>query len=110
MTANLDALRRVRDRFADRATPLWLTEIGVGGTTGRPHEGSAGLARQGPVLVRMYRSIQDGDVRAFLIYSLRETKTEGPKFEPYGVVRASLRPKPAYCYLALRLGGARACG
>jgi hypothetical protein len=109
MTANLDGLRRVRDRFGDRATPLWLTEVGVGGTAGRRHQGSVGLARQGPILVRMYRSIQDGDVSGFLVYSLRETKTEGPKFEPYGVVGASLRPKPAYCYLALRLGGARVC-
>jgi hypothetical protein len=110
MTANLDLLRRVRDRFGDRATPLWLTEVGVGGTSGRRRRGSAGLARQGPILVRMYRSIQSRDVRAFLVYALRETKTEGPKFEPYGVVRASLQPKPAYCYLALRLGGVHACG
>ncbi len=109
MGANLDRLRRVRDRFHDRATPLWITEVGVGGTSGRRPRGSVGLARQGPILVRMYRSTEGGDVRAFLVYALRETKTEGPKFEPYGVVRASLQPKPAYCYLALRLGGIRVC-
>ena len=109
MSANLDLLRRVRDRFHDRATPLWVTEVGVGGTAGRQPRGSVGLARQGPILVRMYRLVQGSDVRAFLVYALRETKTEGPKFEPYGVVQASLKPKPAYCYLALRLGGVRIC-
>ncbi len=109
MDANLDRLRRVRDRFHDRATPLWLTEVGVGGTSGRRPMASVGLARQGPVLVRMYHSTQGSDVRAFLVYALRETKAEGPRFEPYGVVRANLEPKPAYCYLALRLGGVRIC-
>jgi hypothetical protein len=109
LSANLDRLRRVRDRFHDRSTPLWITEVGVGGTSGRRPRGSVGLARQGPILVRMYRSTQGSDVSAFLVYALRETKTEGPKFEPYGVARASLQPKPAYCYLALRLGGVRIC-
>ena len=58
MSANLDRLRRVRDRFHDRSTPLWITEVGVGGTSGRRPRGSVGLARQGPILVRMYRSTQ----------------------------------------------------
>jgi polysaccharide biosynthesis protein PslG len=112
MTANLDLLRRVRDRFHDRATPLWITEVGVGGTSGPRLRGSVGLARQGPVLVRMYRSTQNSDVRAFLAYALREMKTEGPRFEPYGVVRADLQPKPAYCYLSSHLGEGvhAACG
>lgn len=110
MTANLDKLRRVRDRFGDRATPLWITEVGVGGAP-TPHlKGSVDPARQGPLLVRMYRSTVNTDVRAFLVYALRETKTEGPQFEPYGVVHADLSPKLAYCYLARRLGGVRVCG
>ena len=110
MTANLDRLRRVRDRFGDRATPLWVTEVGVGGTSGRRGKLSVRLAAQGPVLARMYRSTRNSDVRAFIIYALRDTAVEGPKFEPFGVVRANLRPKPAYCYLAARLGGERLCG
>ena len=109
MSAKLDQLRRVRDRFGDRDTPLWITEAGVGGTSGRRREGNVGLAAQGPILARMYRSTQSSDVRAFIIYALRETPTEGPKFEPYGVVRASLQAKPAYCYLARQLGGTDAC-
>jgi polysaccharide biosynthesis protein PslG len=110
MSANLDRLRRVRDRFHDRATPLWITEVGVGGTSTRPGRGSVGLAGQGPILARMYRSTQNIDVRAFIIYSLHDSPTEGPKFEPFGVVRANLRAKPAYCYLARHLGGMSACG
>jgi hypothetical protein len=109
MTANLDKLRRVRDRFGDRGTPLWITEVGVGGTLPPRLKGSVDPARQGPVLVRMYRSTQNTDVRAFLVYAFRETKTEGPQFEPYGVVRANLTPKPAYCDLADSLGGVSLC-
>jgi polysaccharide biosynthesis protein PslG len=109
MSANLNQLRRVRDRFGDSQTPLWITEVGVGGTSGRRHKGSVGLAEQGPVLARMYHSVQGSDVRAFIVYALREVSTEGPKFEPYGVVGPNLQPKPAYCYLALNLGGTRAC-
>jgi polysaccharide biosynthesis protein PslG len=110
MSANLDRLRRVRDRFHDQATPLWITEVGVGGTSARHREGSVGLAGQGPILARMYRGTQNSDVRAFMIYTLRDSPTEGPKFEPFGVVRANLKPKPAYCYLARHLGGMSACG
>jgi hypothetical protein len=109
MSANLELLRRVRDRFHDRATPLWITEVGVGGTSGRRRKGSVGLARQGPILARMYRSTQNSDVRAFLIYSFRDSPVEGPRFEPFGVVRADLQAKPAYCYLARQLGGVRLC-
>ena len=41
---------------------------------------------------------------------VRPLAVEGPKFEPFGVVRANLRAKPAYCYLAHHLGGMSACG
>jgi hypothetical protein len=109
MTANLDRLRRVRDRFHDRATPLWITEVGVGGTSGRRLGRSVGLARQGPVLVRMYRSVEHTDVRALIFFALRETKMVGPRFEQYGVVRANLQAKPAYCHLARHLGGVARC-
>lgn len=110
MTASLDQLRRVRDRFDDRTTPLWITEVGIGGTSARGREGSVGLDRQGPILARMYRSTQGSDVGGFMFYTLRDSPTEGPKFEPFGVVRANLQPKPAYCYLASVLGGETACG
>jgi hypothetical protein len=110
MSAQLDRLRRVRDRFDDRPTSLWITEVGIGGAPGPPRVASVGLDRQGPVLVRMYRAAQRSDVEAFVIYALRDSPAEGPKFEPFGVVGGDLRPKPAYCHLASRLGGVRACG
>jgi hypothetical protein len=110
MSAQLDRLRRVRDRFDDRRASLWITEVGVGGAPGPRRVASVGLGRQGPVLVRMYRASQRSDVEAFVIYALRDSPAEGPKFEPFGVVGGDLRPKPAYCHLASRLGGVRACG
>jgi len=110
MTSNLDQLRRVRDRHGDRGTPLWITEVGIGGTSTKRPLASVSLARQGPVLARMYHSTQRSDVRTFLIYALRNTPAEGPKFESFGVVHGDLRPKPAYCYLASRLGGVSGCG
>jgi hypothetical protein len=110
MSTHLDRLRRVRNRFHDRPTPLWITEVGVGGAPGRRRVGSVGLDRQGPVLARIYRATQRSDVEAFIIYALRDSTAEGPKFEPFGVVGGDLRPKPAYCHLASHLGGVRACG
>ena len=58
----------------------------------------------------MYRSIRRQ--RRAGVHHLRASRhrREGPKFEPFGVVRANLRPKPAYCYLAARLGEVRLCG
>jgi hypothetical protein len=110
LSAKLNQLRRVRDRFHDRATPLWITEVGVGGASARRGKGSVGLRAQGPILARMYRSTQADDVGAFIIYSLRDSPTEGPKFEPFGVLHANLRAKPAYCYLVRHLGGLHVCG
>jgi hypothetical protein len=110
MTANLDQLRSVRDRFGDRATPLWITEVGIGGTSARGRAASVALDRQGPILAGMYRSTQGSDLAGFLFYTLRDSPTEGPKFEPFGVVRANLRPKPAYCHLGSELGGVDPCG
>jgi polysaccharide biosynthesis protein PslG len=110
MTTALNRVRRVRDRFGDTSTPLWITEVGVGGTSGRRGKLSVALPAQGPVLANMYRSTQNSDIRSFIIYALRDTPVEGPKFEPFGVVRANLQTKPAYCYLARRLGGVSLCG
>ncbi len=109
MTANLNRLRRVRDRFSDHATPLWITEVGMGGTSGGRHEGNVGLSAQGPILARMYRSVRHTDVRSFVIFALRDSTAVSPKYSSFGVVRASLRAKPAYCYVARHIGGAPTC-
>jgi hypothetical protein len=110
MTANLDRLRRVRDRHGDQGTSLWITEVGIGGTSTQRPQASVSLARQGPILARLYHSTQRSDVKAFLIYALRDSPSEGPKFESFGVAHGDLRPKPAYCYLASRLGDVSGCG
>jgi hypothetical protein len=109
MNANLEQVRRVRDRFHDEGTPLWITEVGIGGTPRPATADSVSLTRQGRILVRMYRSIQNTDVRSFIIYTLRDLRAGGARFEPFGVVRASLQPKPSYCDLARQLGRTNAC-
>jgi polysaccharide biosynthesis protein PslG len=109
MMVNLEQVRQVRDHFGDRATPLWITEVGIGGTSSHDATESVSLFRQGRILVRMYHSIQGTDVRSFMIYTLRELQAEGPRFEPYGVMGANLKPKLAYCYLARELGHRRVC-
>jgi hypothetical protein len=109
MSANLDQLRAVARRFHDAGKPLWITEVGLGGTASGAGLFSAPLDRQGPILASMYRSVQGGDVRAFLIYNLYDSIGGGNRFGPYGVLTQALRPKPAYCYLAQHLGGTPAC-
>ena len=74
---------------------------------GRPASAWPARARSWPGCTARRSGATSG---RFLFYALRDSPTEGPKFEPFGVVRADLRPKPAYCYLASHLGGVRACG
>jgi hypothetical protein len=107
--ANLDQLHAVSDRFDDAGKPLWITEVGLGGTPTGAGKFSVPLDRQGPILTRMYRSIQGSNVRAFLIYTLYDSTIGGNRFGPYGVLTPDLRPKPAYCYLALHIGRTHAC-
>jgi polysaccharide biosynthesis protein PslG len=109
MNANLNQLRAVARSFHDAGKPLWITEVGLGGTPGGAGLFGAPLDRQGPILASMYRSVQGTDVRAFLIYNLYDSPAGGNRFGPYGVLTPALRPKPAYCYLAQHLGGRHAC-
>jgi len=107
MTANLDQLRAVSERFDDGSTPLWITEVGIGGSRRAAGHFDVPLNRQGPVLARMYRATQRMDVRSFLVYTLYDSGVPTSRFATYGVLTPSLRPKPAYCYLAQRIGGKR---
>ena len=61
------------------------------------------------MLARMYRAAQGMNVRSFLIYTLSDLGGSPSRFATYGVMSPALRPKPAYCYLAQHVGGARAC-
>ena len=109
MTANLDELRRVSERFGDRSKPLWVTEVGVGGDRGGAGHFDVALDRQGPVLARMHRATRGMNVRSFLIYALTDLGGSPSRFATYGVLTPALRPKPAYCYLARHVGRTRAC-
>jgi hypothetical protein len=109
VVANLHQLRRVSARFGDGAKPLWITEIGIGGTSSGAGRYNIPLDRQGPVLARMYRAVQAMNVRSFLIYTLYDSGVPDSRFGVYGVLTPALRPKPAYCYLAQHVGGTHPC-
>jgi hypothetical protein len=109
MTANLRKLRAVSARFGDGSKPIWITEVGLGGTGAGARRFDVPLGRQGPVLARMYRAAQGMNVQSFLIFKLYDSGDRTSRFATYGVLTPSLRPKPAYCYLARHIGGTRGC-
>jgi hypothetical protein len=109
MTAELDQLRRVSARFGGGSKPLWITEVGLGGTRAAADRFDVQLDRQGPVLARMYRAAREANVRSFLIYTLYDSGVPDTRFGTYGVLTPALRPKPAYCFLAKHIGGTHAC-
>jgi hypothetical protein len=109
MTANLERLRRVSERFGDGSKPLWITEVGIGGTPDGGGHFDVPLGQQGPVVARMYHAAQGMNVRSFLIYTLSDVGASTSRFATYGVLTPALRPKPAYCYLAQHVGHTSAC-
>jgi hypothetical protein len=109
MTANLGQLRAVSARFGDGKKPMWITEVGLGGTRTGAGRFDVPLNRQGPLLVRMYRAVQAMNVRSFIIFTLYDSGVPNNRFGVYGVTTPALRPKPAYCYLAERIGRTHAC-
>jgi polysaccharide biosynthesis protein PslG len=101
MRTRLDALRAVRDQYADGATPLWITEVGISSEA----TSGVGLDRQADVLADLYRSLQgQPDVRSFVIHRLYDV---GPDYwGQYGVLTQDLTPKPGYCELGAAIGTA----
>jgi polysaccharide biosynthesis protein PslG len=101
MRTRLDALRAVRDQYADGATPLWITEAGISSEA----TSGVGLDRQADVLADLYRSLQgQPDVRSFVIHRLYDV---GPDYwGQYGVLNQDLTPKPGYCELGAAIGTA----
>ena len=98
MTNRLDALRSIRDKYGDTATPLWITEVGISteSTSGVPPD------QQGSVLADLYHSIEGKDVASFVIHRLYDV---GPDYwGQYGVLNADLSRKPAYCALGTAIG------
>lgn len=110
MAENLNQLRSVSRRAGDGGKPLWITEVGLGGTPGGGGHFAVPLERQGPVLAQMHDAVSRmGDVRSFIVFNLFDSNPQGGRFGAYGVMSPGLVPKPSYCYLARHLGGTRAC-
>jgi hypothetical protein len=109
MLANHQELRSVSERFNDGSKPLWITEVGIGGTASGAGQFNVRLGQQGPVLARMYRAAQGMNIRSFLIYNLTDLGGSPSRFATYGVMTPAFRSKPAYCYLAQHIGRTSAC-
>ena len=96
------SLRAVRDANHDSRLSLWVTEIGLSTT------GPRGIseAAQAGGLTRIYRILaSERDIRAIVVHSLIEAPgSRGVAGPGYGVVRANLTPKPAYCSLRQLVG------
>lgn len=111
MNRVIDRLLRIRNARSHGRAKLWLTEVGVrGGGPGFRRRTVAPL-RQGPVLKRLYEAAaRRPAVAAVYFFSLTETPSEGPYFQHFGVVGPDQKPKPAFCYLRVSLGGEMADG
>jgi polysaccharide biosynthesis protein PslG len=104
----LDAVRAVRAAHHDAARPIWVTEFGATTTGNQPPLTDQ---QQATLLVSAYRTLRAmPDVKAVFFHTLVE-----PPFGPgsadtgYGIVRADLSPKPAFCALAAEWGRSGAC-
>jgi hypothetical protein len=100
MWHEINRLFAVRDNHNDPGTPLWNTEVGV---SSDPTEG-VGPERQGPELIRLYRSIEGHEIESFIIYRFHDAADRTPIWNHIGVVDQSLAPKPAYCELGAVIG------
>jgi hypothetical protein len=106
MWSRITGLAEVRDANGDSATPIWITEVGV--TSDPSHAAGVTPEEQGDELIRLYRSIEDHNIAAFIIYRLvdDDVGAEGPFFAQMGVLSPDLVPKPAYCELGTAIGTA----
>lgn len=98
----LNPLRRIRDRYGDRAKPLWVTEFGQSTT------GPGGLhyhlseEAQGDHLAAIYRALANmPDIGAAIVFRLLDG-TGGPAAFDYGLGVAHPDGSPKYAAVALR--------
>jgi hypothetical protein len=98
----IDNVLAVRDEAGDTA-PLWLTEVGLSTTGGRPL-GGYGEAFQAVVLRDLVRRLRRRpEVKGVFVHTLadppapRSYNTE----DGFGIVRSAIQPKAAYCALAV---------
>jgi hypothetical protein len=103
----LDAVRAVRDAHGDSGRPLWVTELGAT-TSG---VGALNENEQAGIFVAAYRALRAmPDIGGIYFHTLVEPPY--PWWDPetgYGIVRADLSPKPAFCALAAERGRPGAC-
>lgn len=105
MWARLDELLEVRNKYKDQGKPLYITEVGVGGSKGGDAPVSVNMQHHAKVLIDMYRSMRGRQVKAFIFFSFREWSDGGSdRFVNYGVLRQDISAKPAFCGLAAKLG------
>jgi hypothetical protein len=98
----------VKERHGDAATPLWVTETGIS-TTGFDERFRRTEADQATGIVDLYRRLKpEPDVNAILINSLVDQLAD-PGENGFGLVRADLSRKPAYCALAMAVRKLRSC-
>lgn len=112
MWSKIRPIMRVRRENGDERTGLWLTEFGLRSSADMARDRwapvSVSEAQQGRVLTRLIRSFDRHErarVEAAHVYTMVEVSEQGPFWEPFGLLRANLDPKPAYCYLRAELGG-----
>jgi hypothetical protein len=98
--------RAVRARFGDSGRPIWVTETGVTTTDPDPQY-RVDEARQAAELAGIYlRLAAARDVGAVVVHTLVDvaTRTQGREVG-FGVLRADLSAKPAFCALAQAASG-----
>ena len=109
----LSDLRSVRDEAGDTETKLWATEFGVSTTDRENRNWWFDDADQAATLAELYRAFQEmPDVGGAFVHSLVENPLwpDTDKEHGYGVVNETdLKPKPAYCALALAAGKENPC-
>lgn len=118
----LTRVRLARDAAGTKATPLWITEVGI--ATARPTVDRAGQTEttQADGLMAMIRAFRtDADIGVVVIHRLVDGQfapfTSGsglPGFgeliaSTFGVFRADATPKPAACRISREFNGSLLC-
>lgn len=89
--------REVRAMHGDDATPLWLSELGLTTSGGAFSEHDQAIA-----VPKLYTTMrQDPEIRGIYVHTVLENDNPTVSERGYGVMRADLTPKPAYCALAM---------
>lgn len=100
---------RIRETLAvrnkhDTEKPIWITEVGIGGSDALAGAKSLGVVRanrEGELMLDLYRSTRGKPgIAMFIFYSFRDWPTELGRHAVEGLLTQELHRKPAYCQLA----------